>query len=176
MDIALIRRFQMGFEAGVKAANPEAKILVNYAGITSEAWANPNRGKELALSQYNRGVDVIFAAAGATNMGVFDAAEEKKRYAIGVDSNQNWVKPGLILTSMLKRVDVAVFDVIKSEKEKTFQKGTKYFGLADKGIDYAVDENNEKLVAPFKDRLEKVRQDVIAGKVKVPDYYESPKK
>jgi basic membrane protein A and related proteins len=175
MDIALIRRFQMGYEAGAKAGDKNIKILVNYAGITSDAWANPNRGKELALSQYNRKADIIFAAAGATNQGVFDAAEEKKLYAIGVDSNQNWVKPGLILTSMLKRVDVAVFDVIKSEVDKKFEKGTKYYGLTDKGIDFAVDEHNEKLVAPYKEKLESVRQDIISGKIKVPDYYELQK-
>jgi basic membrane protein A and related proteins len=175
MEVAMIKRFAMGYEAGVKEAKKDAKILVNYAGITSDAWANPNRGKELALSQYGRNADVIFAAAGATNMGVFDAAEEKKQFAIGVDSNQNWVKPGLILTSMLKRVDVAVFDTIKSEKEGKFQGGPKTFGLADKGIDYAVDANNEKLVATHKEKLEKLRGDIVAGKVKVPDYYEIQK-
>lgn len=175
MDVAMIRRFAMGYEAGVKEAKKDAKVLVNYAGITSDAWANPNRGKELALSQYGRGADVIFAAAGATGMGVFDAAEEKKQFAIGVDSNQNWVKPGLILTSMLKRVDVAVFDTIKAEKDGKFQSGTKSFGLSDKGIDYAVDSHNEKLVAPYKDKLEKLRSDIVSGKVKVPDYYEIQK-
>lgn len=176
MDIALIRRFQLGFEAGVKEAKKDARILVNYVGITSDAWANPNRGKELALSQIGRKADVIFAAAGATNLGVFDAIEEKKVFGIGVDSNQNWVKPGLILTSMLKRVDIAVFDVIQAEKEGRFEKGVKSFGLADKGIDYAVDEHNEKLVTPHREALEKVRADIIAGKIKVPDYYQLQKK
>ncbi|MEQ1878140.1 MAG: BMP family ABC transporter substrate-binding protein [Bdellovibrionia bacterium] len=175
MDVAMIRRFAMGYEAGVKEAKKDAKVLINYVGITSDAWANPNRGKELALSQYGRGADIIFSAAGATNMGVFDAAEEKKKFAIGVDSNQNWVKPGLILTSMLKRVDVAVFDTIKSEKDGKFAGGLKSFGLADKGIDYAVDANNEKLVALHKDKLEKVRDDIVSGKIKVPDYYEIQK-
>lgn len=175
MDIALIRRFQMGFEAGVKAANPKAKVKVNYVGVTSEAWANPGRGKELALSQFGQKVDVIFAAAGASNLGVFDAAEEKKLYAIGVDSNQNGVKPGRILTSMLKRVDVAVFDVIQQEIQGKFQNGSKYFGLKDQGIDVAVDSFNEKLVDPFKDNIQKIKQEIIEGKIKVPDYYEVQK-
>jgi len=171
MDIALIRRFHMGFEAGVKAANPKAKILVNYVGITGEAWANPNRGKELARGQYGRKADIIYAAAGATNLGIFDAAEEKGLYAIGVDSNQNGVKPGHILTSMLKRVDVAVFEAIKDAKNGQWKAGTRYFGLADKGIDIAIDENNEKLIAPYKEKIEKVKQDIISGKIQVPDYY-----
>jgi basic membrane protein A len=175
MDIALIRRFQMGYEAGVKAANPKAKVKVNYVGVTSEAWANPSRGRELALSQFGQKVDVIYAAAGATNLGIFDAAEEKKLYAIGVDSNQNGVKPGRVLTSMLKRVDVAVFDVIQREIKGEFQSGTKYFGLKDQGIDVAIDSHNESLVAPFKDTLNKIKNDIIEGRVKVPDYYEVQK-
>lgn len=175
MDIALIRRFQMGYEAGVKAANPKAKVKVNYVGVTSEAWANPSRGKELALSQYDQNVDIIFHAAGASGLGTFDAAEERKKFAIGVDSNQNAVKPGRILTSMLKRVDVAVFDAIQQEISGKFQTGTKYFGLKDQGIDLAVDSNNEKLVEPYKDAIAKVKKEIIDGVVKVPDYYEVQK-
>src|SRR5262245_21229303 len=101
MDIPLIRRFEMGYEAGAKKINPEITVLANYVGITSEAWNNPPKGKELGVSQYNQGADVSFAAAGAYGLGVLDAAEEKKEFAIGCDSNQDWTKPGLILTSML---------------------------------------------------------------------------
>lgn len=172
MDIALIRRFQLGFEEGVKAANNKAQIVVNYAGITSDAWANPSRGKELALGQIAKGVDVIFHAAGATGMGVFDAVEEKGKLAIGVDSNQNWVKPGKVLSSMLKRVDVAVFDIIKKAKEGQFSSGTKSYGLNDKGIDYAIDEHNQKLIEPFQQKLEDIRTKIMSGQVKVSDYYE----
>jgi basic membrane protein A and related proteins len=175
MDIALIRRFQMGYEAGVKAANPKAKVKVNYVGVTGDAWANPSRGKELALSQYDQNIDIIFHAAGASGLGTFDAAEERKKFAIGVDSNQNGVKPGRILTSMLKRVDVAVFDAIQQEIAGKFQAGTKYFGLKDQGIDLAVDSNNEKLVEPYKDAIAKVKKEIIEGTVKVPDYYEVQK-
>src|SRR5258708_32072783 len=109
MDIPLIRRFEMGYEAGAKKINPQIGVVANYVGVTSEDWNDPPKGKELAMSQYEAGADVIFAAAGASGLGVFDAAEEKKKFAIGVDANQDWTKPGLILTSMLKRVDEAVF-------------------------------------------------------------------
>jgi len=177
MDIDLIRRFEVGYKEGVAYANPKARALVNYAGVTSDAWANPNKGKELALAQYGQKADVIFAAAGATNMGVFDAAEAKKLYAIGVDSNQNWVKPGLILTSMLKRVDTAVYNTIKSEKEGQFKPGLVTFGLANKGVDYAVDENNKSVLTPeMISKIEKAKADIIAGKIRVSDYYITKKK
>lgn len=176
MDIALIRRFQMGYEAGVKAANPKAELVTNYVGVNSSAWANPSRGKELALAQYGRGVDIIFHAAGASGIGLFDAAEEKKAYVIGCDSNQNGLKPGRVATSMLKRVDTAVFDTIKTQVEGKFKSGVQYFGLKDKGVDYAVDSYNEKLIEPFRTKLEEVRGKIIKGEIKVPDYYELNKK
>ena len=99
----------MGYEAGAKKINPQITVVGQFVGVTSEAWNNPPKGKELAVSQYEAGADMIFAAAGASGLGVFDAAEDKKKFAIGVDSNQDWTKPGLILTSMLKRVDEAVY-------------------------------------------------------------------
>ncbi|MFN7728303.1 MAG: BMP family protein [Bdellovibrio sp.] len=176
MDIPLIRRFEMGFKAGVLHQNPKAKVLSNFIGITGEAWNNPAKAKELALSQFNQKVDVVFVAAGASGSGVFDATEEKKKLAIGVDSNQNWLKPGFILTSMLKRVDVAVFDTIKAAKEGTFKGGIDRFGLKSSGIDYALDSHNQKLItAPMKARAEEVKNQIIAGKIKVPDYYKSKK-
>jgi basic membrane protein A len=175
MDIAMIRRFEMGYEAGAKSANPKVEVIVNFVGVNSTAWANPSRGKELALGQYARGADVIFHAAGASGGGVFDAAEEKKAYVIGVDSNQNGIKPGRVATSMLKRVDTAVYDTIKSETLHQFSPGKHSFGLKDKGIDYAVDDNNEKIIAPYKTKLEEVRAKIISGAIKVPDYYETQK-
>ena len=171
MDVPLIRRFQMAYEAGAKAARPGTETLSNYVGINSSAWANPSRAKELALGQTGRGADVIFAAAGASGLGVFDAVEEKKVFAIGVDSNQNGVKPGRILSSMLKRVDTAVFETIKAAQGGSFKPGTRHFGLADKGVDYAVDEHNRQLVKPFQEKLENVRASIINGTLKVPDYY-----
>src|SRR5215468_6776845 len=146
MDIPLIRRFEMGYEAGAKKINPQVTVLANFVGITSEAWNNPPKGKELAVSQYDSGADIVFAAAGASGLGVFDAAEEKKKFAIGVDANQDWMKPGLILTSMLKRVDLAVYSTIEDSKAGKFSGGIKRFRLADKGIDYSVDKYNEKIL------------------------------
>lgn len=176
MDVDLIKRFELGYREGVMYANPKAKIISNYVGVTSDAWMNPTKGKELALAQIGRGADVIYTAAGATNTGVFDAIEEKGKLAIGVDSNQNWVKPGMILTSMLKRVDQAVYEIIKAEKEGRFVWGNKYFGLADKGVDYALDQYNEKLIPEdMRQKIEKVRGDILSGKIKVSDYYETKK-
>src|SRR5215468_675322 len=146
MDIPLIRRFEMGYEAGAKKINPQITVTANFVGVTSEAWNNPPKGKELAMSQYEGGADIVFAAAGASGLGVFDAAEEKKKFAIGVDSNQDWMKPGLILTSMLKRVDLAVYSTIEDSKAGKFSGGIKRFRLADKGIDYSVDKYNEKIL------------------------------
>jgi basic membrane protein A len=172
MDVPLIRRFEMGYEAGAKKANPQVSVVANYVGVTSEAWNNPPKGKELAMAQYDGGVDVIFAAAGASGFGVFDAAEEKKKFAIGVDSNQNWIKPGLILTSMLKRVNLAVFATIEEAKAGRFSGGVKRFGLPDKGVDYAIDQYNEKILTEsVRKRADELKTEIIAGKIVVPDYY-----
>ena len=172
MDIPLIRRFQKGYEAGVKYVNPKATVINNYIGVTGEAWNNPAKAKEMALAQVGQKADVIFHAAGASGSGLFDAAAEKGIYAIGVDSNQNWIKPGVVLTSMLKRVDVAVFDTIKAANEKKFQAGIVRFGLKDAGIDWALDQNNEKLwSAAEKAKMADIKKLIVAKKIKVPDYY-----
>ena len=177
MDIPLIRRFQLGYEAGVKYVNKAATVSANYAGVTGEAWNNPPKGKELALAQFGKGVDVIFAAAGATGMGLFDAAEEQKKFAIGVDSNQNWVKPGFVLTSMLKRVDVAVFKVTEEAKAGRFTAGTTRYGLKSQGVDFALDDNNAKLLPKaILDKANAIKADIISGKIEVPDYYKTAKK
>lgn len=172
MDIPLIRRFQKGFEAGVKYVNPKATIITNYIGVTGESWNNPAKAKEMALAQIGQKADVIFHAAGASGSGLFDAAAEKKIYAIGVDSNQNWIKPGVVLTSMLKRVDVEVFETIKSANEKKFAPGVIRFGLKDSGIDWALDQHNEKLWSPTeKAKMNEIKKLIIAKKINVPDYY-----
>lgn len=172
MDIPLIRRFAMGYEAGAKKINPDIRVAVNFVGITSVAWNNPPKGKELALSQYEAGADVVFAAAGASGLGVFDAAEEKKKFVIGVDANQNWVKPGLVLTSMLKRVDQAVYTTIELAKAGQFAGGVKRFGLEDKGVDFSVDQYNDKILTPsVRTRANELKADIVAGKILVPDYY-----
>ncbi|RYZ82332.1 MAG: BMP family ABC transporter substrate-binding protein, partial [Proteobacteria bacterium] len=129
------------------------------------------------LSQAAEGVDVVFVAAGASGSGAFDGVEEKKILGIGVDSNQNWMKPGFILTSMLKRVDVAVYDTIKMTSEKKFAAGAARYGFADKGVDYAMDQNNAKLVSPEQiKKLETLKQEILSGKIKVPDFYKQGKK
>jgi basic membrane protein A len=177
MDVPLIRRFETGYAAGVKKINPKAQVLSNYLGVTGEAWNNPPKAKELALDQFNRGADVIFVAAGNSGVGVFDAAAERKKLAIGVDSNQNWLKPGFILTSMLKRVDESVFDSVKLFKEGKFTTGLIRYGVKTKGVDYSLDEHNARLVTEAdKKQLEQLRTEIVKGKIKVPDYYLIQKK
>ena len=172
MDIPLIRRFEMGYEAGAKKINPQITVMANYVGVTSEAWNNPPKGKELGMAQYDAGADIIFAAAGASGLGVFDAAEEKKLYAIGVDANQDWTKPGLILTSMLKRVDEAVSTTIEEAKAGKFSGGIKRFGLANKGVDYSVDEFNAKILTEsVRKRADELKQEIMTGTIVVPDFY-----
>lgn len=172
MDIPMIRRFQKGYEAGAKHVNPKAKVINNYIGVTAEAWNNPAKAKEMALSQAGQKADVIFHAAGASGSGLFDAASEKKIYAIGVDSNQNWMKPGVVLTSMLKRVDVAVYDTIKDSINKKFKGGVVRFGLKDSGVDWSMDKNNEKLwSADEKTKMADIKKQIINKKISVPDYY-----
>jgi basic membrane protein A and related proteins len=172
MDVPLIRRFAMGYEAGAKAINPKVNVIANYCGVSSEAWNNPPKGKELALAQYDAGVDIIFAAAGASGLGAFDAAEERTKFIIGVDSNQDWVKPGYVLTSMLKRVDLAVYTVIADAQAGKFTGGLQRFGLSDKGVDYSVDKFNEIILTEsVRKRADDLRAEIIAGKIVVPDYY-----
>jgi len=172
MDIPLIRRFELGYKAGARKVNPEVTVLANYVGMTSEAWNNPPKGKELALSQYAQGADVIFAAAGASGLGVLDAAEEKQKFAIGCDSNQDGTKPGWILTSMLKRVDEAVYAAVADAKAGVFTGGVKRFGLANKGVDYSVDEYNSGILTEaVRRRAEALKADIVAGRIVVPDYY-----
>ncbi|UYL10180.1 BMP family ABC transporter substrate-binding protein [Bdellovibrio sp. SKB1291214] len=172
MDIPLIRRFAMGYVAGAKYVDPKINISENYVGVTGEAWNNPAKSKELALAQYGKNIDVIFVAAGASNTGVFDAAEEKKKFAIGVDSNQNWMKPGTILTSMLKAVDVAVYETIKETQAGQFKAEVARFGLKNNGVDYTLDKHNEKLITPeMKKKVDEIKKKIIAGQIQVPDYY-----
>jgi basic membrane protein A and related proteins len=173
MDSPLIRRFEMGYVAGAREINPKIGIVSNFVGVTADAWNNPAKGKELAMAQYEDDVDIIFGAAGASGSGIFDAAEESGKFVIGVDSNQNWVKPGHVLTSMMKRVDVAVFDTIRSAQAGHFAAGKVEYGLDNAGIDYAMDAYNVALVSPAtKTRVDHLKQDIIAGRIRVPDYYQ----
>ncbi|MFN3861850.1 MAG: BMP family protein [Roseateles sp.] len=166
MDIPLIRKFQCGYEQGAKKTNPKIEVFSNMTGTTSTAWNDPTRGSELAKAQFAKGSDVVFAAAGGTGVGVYQAAKDAGKLAIGVDSNQNHLQPGTMLTSMVKRVDVAVYNVLKGWKP-----GVQVLGLKEGGVDYAVDEHNAKLLTPaLKAKVDAVKADIIAGKVKVADY------
>jgi len=166
MDIPLIRRFQCGYEQGAKYANPKVETSANMTGTTPTAWNDPARGAELAKAQFAGGVDVIFAAAGGTGIGVYQAAKDAKKLAIGVDSNQNHVQPGTMLTSMVKRVDVAVYNAFKGVTP-----GSTALGLKEGGVDYALDQHNAKLVtAEMKKKVDAAKADIIAGKIKVIDY------
>ena len=192
MDIPLIRRFQCGYEQGAKYANPKVEVTANMTGTTGAAWNDPTRGgelakaqvsgnmtgttpaawndpargAELAKAQFAGGVDVVFAAAGGTGIGVYQAAKDAGKLAIGVDSNQNHLHPGTMLTSMVKRVDVAVYSLAK----KTHP-GVTVLGLKEGGVDYAMDQHNAKLVSPeMKAKVDAAKADIIAGKIKVADY------
>ena len=171
MDVPLIRRFQCGYEQGAKYANPKAETLSNMTGTTPAAWSDPTRGGELARNQFSRGVDVIFAAAGGTGVGVYQAAKDQGRLAIGVDSNQNHLHPGTMLTSMMKRVDVAVFSISKAVKDGSWKPGVQVLGLKENGVALAMDEHNAKLVTPeMKKKLDAAQADIVAGRIKVADY------
>jgi basic membrane protein A len=169
MDFPLIQKFEMGYKAGVKKVCPDCEVISQYAGVTPEAFRNPGKGKELALSQYQQGVNVIFHASGSTGLGVFEAARQTGKLAIGVDADQFKEAPGFVLTSMVKGVDNAVFDVIRRVKEGRFQGGIYQYGLAENGVGYVYDVNNEKLIpADVRARLESLKQDIISGKIQVP--------
>jgi basic membrane protein A and related proteins len=171
MDIPLIRKFAVGYEEGAKYVNPRIEIFQNMTGTTPAAWNDPTRGGELARSQFDRGADVIYAAAGATGLGVLQAAKDKGKFAIGVDSNQNHIQPGTILTSMVKRVDLAVYNAFKSARDGSYKPGLQILGLAEDGVGYALDDHNKNLIsAEMKQKLDTARADIISGKIKVTDY------
>ena len=178
MDIPLIHRFETGYAEGAKSVNPNIKVIDNYVGVTDNAWNNPGKGKELSLSQIDKGADVIFTAAGNSGLGAFDAVEQYGRdangqankFVIGVDSNQNMVKPGFVLTSMVKRVDNAVYDVVKEVLDGKFDGGFHTFGLDKDGVAYAMDDNNKGIIPPdVITKVEDAKQKIIAGQIKVTD-------
>src|SRR3989454_2133635 len=175
MDIGLIHRFEKGYEEGAKSVNPNVRIIQNYVGVTDSAWNNPGKGKELSLAPIGKGADVIFTAAGNSGLGAFDAVVQAGKengrathFVIGVDCNQNMGKPRFVLTSMVKRVDNAVYDVIKLVVERKFQGGFHVFGLESDGVGYAMDRFNQDLVSAEALReAEEAKQKIIAGQIKV---------
>ncbi|WP_340150359.1 BMP family ABC transporter substrate-binding protein [uncultured Sneathiella sp.] len=171
MDIPLIRKFALGYKEGVMYANPNAEVIENMTGTTPAAWNDPTKGSELAKSQYDRGADVIFAAAGATGLGVLQTAADEGKLAIGVDSNQNYLHPGSMLTSMMKRVDVAVYNALMTAKDGTWEPGIQVLGLAENGVGFAVDQwNKDLLTEEMVAKLNAAREDIIEGKIKVTNY------
>jgi basic membrane protein A len=171
MDIPLIRRFACGYEQGIKYANAKAELLQNMTGTTPAAWNDPARGGELAKGQFERGADVIYAAAGGTGTGVYQAAKDRGKLAIGVDSNQNHLHPGTMLTSMVKRVDMVAYDTFKLAMGGKWEAGLTVLGLKDGGVDWALDKHNASLVtADMKAKVEQAKADIISGKIKVHDY------
>jgi basic membrane protein A and related proteins len=175
MDIPLISRFACGYAQGAAAAGA-TDVIRNMTGTTPEAWNNPVKGGELTKAQIDQGADVVYAAAGATGLGVLRTAADAGKLSIGVDSNQNGLHPGKVLTSMLKRVDVAAYKSFADAKAGSWKGGIQVLGLAEEGVDWALDDNNKALVTDaMKAAVDKAKADIIAGTVKVHNFTDDNK-
>jgi len=176
MDIPLIRKFACGYVQGVKHAKKDAEVFQNMTGTTGAAWNDPVKGGELAKGQIDRGADVIYHAAGGTGVGVLRAAADAGKLGIGVDSNQNGMHPGKVLTSMVKRVDVATYNVFDQAKKGTFKAGLQVLGLKEDGVAWALDDHNKSLITPaMKAAVDKAAADIKSGAIKVHDYMSDSK-
>ncbi|NNU78902.1 BMP family ABC transporter substrate-binding protein [Halovulum dunhuangense] len=171
MDIPLIRAFACGYVQGAKAVNPDITVIQNMTGTTGAAWNDPVRGGELATGQIQQGADVVYHAAGGTGRGVLQAAADAGAFGIGVDSNQNYLHPGSVLTSMLKRVDVATYNAFKDAMDGNFTVGVQTLGLAQEGVGYAVDDNNRALLTDeMTAAVEEAKAKIVSGEISVHDY------
>ncbi len=171
MDVPLIRRFACGYVLGARHADPDVDVYQNMTGTTGAAWNDPVKGAELAKSQFDRGADVVFHAAGGTGIGVLQAAADAGKLGIGVDSNQNHLHPGSVLTSMLKRVDVAAYEVFDAARTGEWQAGILNLGLAEDGVGWSLDEHNEALVTPeMREAVEGAAEQIRSGGIQVHDY------
>ncbi len=171
MDIPLISAFECGYAQGVKYVSDKNVVIPNMTGTTPSAWNDPVKGGELAKAQISQGADVVFAAAGATGQGVLKAAADAGKFSIGVDSNQDNLFPGKVLTSMLKRVDVATYDSFKAAKDGTWKAGVQVFGLKNDGVGYATDEWNKTILSEeAKKAADAAKADIISGKISVHDF------
>jgi basic membrane protein A len=169
MDIPLIRKFACGYVQGAKAANPDATVIQNMTGTTPAAWGDPVKGAELTKAQISQGADVVYHAAGGTGVGVLQAAADEGILGIGVDSNQNYMHPGKVLTSMLKRVDNAVYEAFSAGTD--LETGIQVMGIANGGIGYAIDENNEALITEeMKAAVDEAAAKIASGELVVHDY------
>jgi basic membrane protein A and related proteins len=170
MDIPLIRKFACGYVQGVKAVNKDAKVAQNMVGDTGAAWNDPVKAGEITKGQMAKGADVVYAVAGGSGMGVLQAMADAKKFSIGVDANQNYLFPGSVLTSMVKHVDVAVYNTMKAG-DAGFKPGIQALGLKEGGVDYAMDDNNKSVVSDdMKKAVEAAKADIISGKTQVADY------
>ena len=171
MDAPLIRKFDCGYVQGAKHIDNNTTVLRDMTGDTFAAFKNPEKGSQLALTQISEGADVIFAAAGQTGQGVFTAANLKQKKVIGVDSNQNWIYPGMVLTSMIKDVGSAAFNVWEDAMNQQWQSGLVELGLEEGGVDWVIDEHNRGLISPeMEARMLSIKEDIISGKIKVHNY------
>ncbi|WP_303704408.1 BMP family ABC transporter substrate-binding protein [Celeribacter baekdonensis] len=169
MDIPLISKFACGYAEGFKSVKPEGKVIVNMTGTTPAAWNDPVKGGELTRAQKSAGSEVVFAAAGGTGLGVLQTAADEGMLSIGVDSNQNYLQPGSVLTSMVKRVDNAVYDAFT--QGENLETGINVMGLSNDGVAVAMDEYNAALITPeMKAAIDEATAKIISGEVVVHDY------
>ncbi|MBS1517476.1 MAG: BMP family ABC transporter substrate-binding protein [Bacteroidetes bacterium] len=168
MESTLIRKFEEGYKEGVKYADPECQVLSGYVSVSPDGFKNPGKAKEIALSQYSNGADIIYHASGLSGLGLFEAAREKNKLAIGVDMDQEKEAPGFVLTSMVKQVDQAVFNAVKSFKENKFTGGIKTFGLTDNGVSYVYDFKNKDMISPeIIAKVEEAKKKITGGEIKI---------
>ena len=169
MKVPLVEAFEIGYRAGIQATNPDLELVADYVGVTPQAFNDPAKAKELALSQYSRGIDIILAAAGASGLGVLEAAKATEKSIIWVDSNGNNLAPGLVLTSVIKGVEISVYETIKSVQEGNFSGGLKDYGLKEGGVEYIVDDVNRDLLSDeILEQVEAFKAKIIAGDIVVP--------
>ena len=169
MKIPLVEAFEIGFNAGIKEINPNTKLLVNYVGITPKAFNNPAKAKELALAQYNKGADIILVAAGASGLGALEAATQTKKYIIWVDSNGNGLLPGQVLTSIIKGVELSVYQMIENTINNSFSGGTKHYGLKEGGVEYIIDKDNKMLLSQeILKKVQEFKEKIISKEITVP--------
>ena len=168
MDIPLIRKFQGGYDQGARYVNPDIRVIGNMTGTTVEAWNNPTKGAELAKAQIDKGADVVYQAAGGTGIGVLQAAADAGVFGIGVDSNQNWMHPGNMLTSMLKRLDLTIFEQAEKTAAGTFESGIHILGLAEGMVGYATEDG--QVTAEMEVAVEAAAKGIVDGSIPVEDW------
>ena len=175
-DVPLLQEFEAGYVAGIHAVNPDAEVTVEYISKDATGFGQPEKAKELALAQYANGIDVIYVAAGGSGQGVLKAAQAQQKFIIWVDSNGNYLAPGIVLTSMTKEIPASVQRIIRETTEGNFMAGVRYFGIADGGVSYALDEYNQPLLSDnIVATIESLKAKIIAGEIIVPDTVSLPR-